>query len=252
VHDARQPAHPAKLERRATAARPYLVEVAGVAGAGKSTLVHLICEREADCHRADFIHARTLEHLGYMAHSLPRSAPILAGNLRGRPRLDWAGFKLIVYATEWHRFLNRKPEYRHGVTLLDQGPIYALVRLKAKGARVTTGARFERWWDETLELWAGELGALVWLDAPDRILMDRINGRDQWHGTKGERDDVGQRFIARYRALFEEVLHRIEIRGGPQILRFDTSRMSSERLAAEIRPFLAGRSEPPRQATDGG
>ena len=90
-----------------------------------------------------------------------------------------------------------------------------------------------------MELWAGELGAIVWLDAPDEVLWDRINGRDQWHGTKGERADVGRRFIALYRGLFEDVLHRIEILGGPQIVRFDTSRMSGERLAAEVRSFLA-------------
>jgi deoxyadenosine/deoxycytidine kinase len=218
--------------------RPYLVEVAGVAGAGKSTLTHFLCQGEAECSRADFIHARTPEHLAYVAHSLPQLVPILTGALRLRSHLSWAEFKLLVYVTEWHRFLNRKPEYDHGCTLLDQGPIYALVRLKAesKGASVPA---FERWWNQKIELWADQLSAIIWLDASDEVIWDRINERGQRHRTKGEPLDVGRRFLTMYRQLFEEVLARISILGGPEVLRFDTSEMGAEQIAAQLGPILA-------------
>lgn len=236
-----------------TESRPYLVEVAGVAGAGKSTLTHLLCQGEADCSRADFIHARTPEHLAYIAHGLPRLLPILAGNLRLRPRLNWADFKLLVYVTEWHRFLNRKPEYDHGCTLLDQGPIYALVRLKAE-SRGTSAPAFERWWNQKIELWADQLSAIIWLDAADQVIWDRINDRGQRHRTKGEPLDVGRRFLTKYRRLFEEVLDRVSTTGGPEILRFDTSEIGSEQLAEHLGPILAARSSrrPGRDGPMGG
>lgn len=218
--------------------RPYLVEVTGVAGAGKSTLTRLICE-DAGCNVADFIHTRTPAHLPYVAHSIPRLMPILAGNVMLAPRLSWADFKLLVYVTEWHRFLNRKSGYRHGVTLFDQGPIYALVRLKAQAKGVTRSASFERWWNEAIELWAGELAAVIFLDASDPVLWGRITERAQPHGTKAGPASVGQEFIARYRRLFEEVLGRIDVPGGPEILRFDTSATAGERIAAALRPILA-------------
>jgi hypothetical protein len=163
----------------------------------------------------------------------------VGGSLSGE-RINWAGFKLLVYVTEWHRFLSRRSE-GYGCAVLDQGPIYALVRLKAeaKGAR---GASFERWWNEMIEFWATELDVIVWLDAQDHVVRDRINTRVQRHTTKGRSPDVVQRFTIRYRHLFEEVLDRVANLNGARILHFDTGETNGDRIAAHIRPLLtAGR-----------
>jgi thymidylate kinase len=218
--------------------RPYLVEVAGVAGAGKSTLVRLLCADGERFRRAEFIHARNPAHLAEIARSLPRLLPILARNVMPGRRLTWREVKLLVYASSWHRLLGRKATYRDTVTLLDQGPIYALVRLTANGARVTRSASFARWRDQVLDAWSGRLGAVVWLDAEDRILLDRIEGRARTHGTKDQPEAVGRAFLARYRELFAELLDRLERRGGPPILRFDTGKTGSEQLAADVRQAL--------------
>ncbi len=221
--------------------RRYVVEVAGVAGSGKSTLARMLC-RDPDWRLADPIHTRTPEHLALVVRSVPRVLPILAGGLGPGPRLSWPDLKLLAYVSGWHRLIGRRPEYERGVTLLDQGPIYALVRLKAQAKNVTTRAPFERWWNEMLERWSHELGAVVWLDAPDRVLWERINGRVQPHTTKGGPPDTGHRFISTYRRLFEEILHRLDVPDGPEILRFDTGATPTEDIAERLRPTLLARS----------
>lgn len=223
--------------------RPCLVEIAGVAGSGKSTLARRL-SRDLDGVRiADFIHTRIPAHLVYVAHAMPRIAPILAGTLNPGPRLSWPEVKLLVYVTEWHRFLRARPEYEGGATLLDQGPLYALVRLKAQGSNVTGRAAFERWWNEMLVRWTRELSVVVWLDAPDEVLWERINGRDQRHTTKSASREAGFRFLGRYRALFDDVLRRADVSRGPRVVRFDTGVRSADAIAAELEPLLArGRS----------
>ena len=240
-----------RTDHRTSKARRYLVEIAGVAGAGKSSLAREICRRDDGFQLAEFIHARTPGHLVHAARAIPRTLPILAGSLAPGPRLSWADLKLLVYVSGWHRVLGRKPGYGRGVTLLDQGPIYALVRLKAQAKNVTAGAPFERWWNDMLERWTGELSSIVWLDAPDRVLWERINGRAQPHTTKGGPAGAGQMFISRYRQLFEEILDRIDSTGGPEIHRFDTSAASTGWIAGALGPILTARSVSPARAREG-
>lgn len=224
--------------RERASSQPFLVEIIGVAGAGKSTLTRTLCDGNRGYQRAEFIHTRKPVHLSYVARCLPRLMPILVANLHRKPRLSWADFKLMVYVTEWRRLLFRRQEYSSGVTLLDQGPMYALVRLKAQDRGVMTGRYFQRWWEQMVLIWIDTLSAVVWLDAPDAVLQARIDERTQEHAVKGEALEVGRQFISRYRVLFDAILHDIELPGGPKLLRFDTSDKSPELIAAELRSVL--------------
>lgn len=223
--------------------QPYLVEVIGVAGAGKSTLVGTLCEDTDGYVKAEFLHSRKPAHLLRIARSVPQLIPLLTANLYRKPRLSWADFKLMAYVTEWHRFLNGRPEYSKRVTVLDQGPIYALVRLEARNRGVVASPYFRRWWEDRMLLWARTLSAVVWLDAPDELLQSRIDGRVQDHVVKGEPVEVGREFISRYRALFDQTLCKIDTPGGPELLRFDTSEKSPELIASELSSLLPMRSK---------
>lgn len=216
------------------------VEILGVAGAGKSTLAALLA-RGTGVEEAAFIHARQPSHLAQMVRGTPRLLPVLVGGLMRTPRISWPEFKLLVYVTRWRLFLRRSTAPRGVALLFDQGPVYALVRLKAEGKPFTTRPAFERWSEEMLEGWAGELTGLVFLDAPDAVLWNRINERPQGHKQKGEEATTGLDFIARYRRSFEDVLRRVEELGGPRVLRFDTGTATAAQIAEKVKPLLRDR-----------
>ena len=184
-----------------------------------------------------FIHTRLPSHLLRVARAIPRLLPILASDRRS-PRMSWPEFKLLVYVTQWRTVLRREMRRRGGVTVLDQGPIYALVRLKVEGKPFTTTPAFDAWWEDMLRLWVGELSAIVWLDASDDVLWRRINRRSQLHKTKGEGVEEGHRFLDTYRRSFDGVLGRIEAWGAPEVLRLDTEEATADQLATELRPLL--------------
>lgn len=218
---------------------PVLVEILGVAGSGKSSLTRALTDNPG-WRRGDFIHTRKPEHLAHVLRALPRLLPMIADNIWRPPRLSWADFKLLVYVSEWNRHFNRSPGFQGTVTVLDQGPLYALVRLRAQNRGISDRASFRTWWEAMVTRWVAELDSVVWLDAPDDVLLGRIHQRDQSHATKGGPDTTGREFVTRYRGLFHEVLDRIDAAGAPPVLRFDTGARDTADLAAEVSRAVAG------------
>lgn len=221
-------------ERLPASQRRTLVEIAGVAGSGKSTLTRSLVGSQGDrLSRAEFIHASTPSHLPYIARGIPRFFGAYAAGLRKSPRPTWADFKLMAYVTEWDRFVMSNSDYSGRVVLFDQGPIYALVRLKVKGLTMSGTAAFESWWSRRFEVWAEVMTTVVWLDATDDVLLNRIDGRPQDHAIKGTSKPAGRQFLARYRESFQAILVELEARG-VDVLRFDTAEYGSEAIASTV------------------
>lgn len=219
-------------------AEPILVEILGVAGSGKSTLSSMLMSEDAIA-RAPFISARNPRHLILLASTLPRLAPLLAANFRNTPRLTWADYKLLVYTTSWRRVLRSRGTSSTAVLVLDQGPLYALVRLRAKDLGIIDRPSFQRWWSAMLSNWVRDLSLVVWLDAPDETLLRRINARPQAHSVKSYEPADAVGFLQRYRLLFMGVIDEVEHAGGA-VLRFDTNRSRAEEIAGRVAEMISG------------
>ena len=101
--------------------------------------------------------------------------------------------------------------------------------------------RLATWRHETFETWAPLLDAVVWLDAPNAILAERINGRSEWHRLKGQPVDTAIDVLTNARAVYEGMIARLEARDdGPAIVRFDTSRMSPDEVADAVLKTVDG------------
>ena len=226
------------------------IEIVGVAGTGKSTLTRTLVDRDPGNRVVDSLHTRARAHWAYVAHSVPGVLPLIARSVRARPGFDWEETKFIVYVTEWRRFLRSDCRDDRGLLILDQGPIFALARLLWGGKPVTATREFERWLDEQVSGWSLELDGIVWLVAPEKVLLERINEREQEHEAKGRSLREGLDVLSAHQGAYEVLFERLEALGKPPVFTFDTSLMSATRIAEEIERLLA--RDPSRRPVNAG
>lgn len=217
---------------------PIYVEVLGVAGSGKSSLAKALAN--SGHIQPPFIGVSNPRHLVVVLRVLPLLWPLLVSNLTRSPRMTWPDFKLMAYVTGWREFLRGQPEYGDSTLVLDQGPLYALGRLEAKELGVASTPRFRVWWDEMLSAWAGEISLIVWLDAANDQLIQRINRRPQDHTIKGVSTDEANRFLDHYRKVFTRLLKRVEELGGGDVVRVDTTNLDPDELVEQVQDLIRG------------
>ena len=211
-----------------------MVEIVGVAGAGKSTLARALCLHDRTCRLGPFLDVGRLAHTPYVLHSLIGLVPIVLAGLSRQPRISWREAKLVMYVNEWRRYLVRTclPDQR--MFVLDQGPIYALGRLEALGKPYLRSAVYRRWRQRMTAAWATKLNRIIVLDAPDSVLVERIGGRTQAHETKGKSPEIGYEFLARHRRAFDQIIAAIADAGGPKAHRIDSGSLPPGRVAGAV------------------
>lgn len=212
-------------------------EIVGVAGAGKSTLTRAL-RFDYGCRVADSLHTKLPGHWPYVAHGLPRVVPFFAASMRDRPALSWDELKFALYVGEWDRFLRAEYRHRPGAVVLDQGPMFALACLLWGRKPVTRRAPFEAWLRRMVERWSRELDAIVVLDAPDAVLLERIDAREQRHDAKGVPSHEGLELLERHREAYGRVFQLVHSHGSARVLRFDTATMPPARIAGELAELL--------------
>lgn len=217
-----------------TLSRPRRVEIVGVAGAGKSTLTRALGERYAACRVADSLHTRLPTHWPYVVHSLPRVLPVVVRTARHRPMMSWEELKFVIYISEWNRFIRAHARNESWVTVLDQGPIFALARLLWGSKPVTRCEWFQAWLTEMVERWSLELDLIVVLLASDDVLLERINHRDSAHAAKGASAQDALGLIESHRMAYARVLELVDRLGRPRVLRFDSSTTSADAIADQL------------------
>jgi len=177
---------------------------------------------------------RKMAHIPIFVGHAPSLLPALLRGCRSTRGFTWDELKAMVYLKGWPRVLRQQALHSGTAILLDHGPVFKLATLNAFGSERLKGQGFEQWWNSMFQQWACTLDMVVWLDAADTNLLERINTRSQRHAVKGKPEPEASQFLARYRMSYEQILAQLTAYGRPTLLQFDTSQASIEQIVNEV------------------
>jgi len=135
----------------------------------------------------------------------------------------------------WHHFLRTEVTNGGRVVVLDQGPVFLLAQLYMFGPKSLRGKSGEKWWEMVVARWAATLDMLVYLDASDAHLLNRVRTRSKWHLVKDKTAPEVFEFLAQYREAYEQVSSMLTAyHRSPKLLRFDTVQQSSDEIVNRL------------------
>lgn len=213
--------------------RIAVVEVLGLPGSGKTTVVDAISQNPAVEVMSRY---RSPSNMFPYAMAAFELLPVLLPSLwQGR---SWRERnKLIRLASSGPIVRRRARGKTAGAFVFDQGPLFLLKQLSVDAGPPDAIERRRRRlasaWGRTLDL------ALV-LDAPDHVLLARIRGRDKGHQLRDEPDETARVALTSERRCIERLLGELAVEGSVRIHRVDTSTSTvSDTIAALLRGVVA-------------
>jgi len=217
----------------------HVAEIVGPAGAGKSTLARLLRERD-----------RTIQ-TGASVWGLPLSLLVLNlfPSLRAVPRLSlshWLNrdeLELIIRMNALDVLVSRQPSNGSKTLLMDEGIVFALGKLWTLDEESSGKRELSGWMRGVLAHWAPKLGSVIWLDAPDDVLIERLRSRPKPHRVKRAPEREIQEFMARYRRAYEHIVSALMAHTNLKVIRFDTSLETPGRIADRVLVEISSKRE---------
>lgn len=214
----------------------FNVEVVGSSGVGKSTLLQTLCGNNRQIQPG--IRLSRFQTLPEWVDNLRFGLTTYFQQDLSTRWFTRTELRSMVYLDAWYRALEQPMPNRPRAIIWDQGPIYRLAMLQEFGPEMTHSSSYETWWNAQLKKWAAKLDLLVWLDAPDDILIERIYNRNQFHEIKGKSSEEGYDFLRRYRKTAGQIIEHLMATHDLKVLRYDTSKISSPQIAEQVLDLL--------------
>lgn len=215
--------------------KPRIVEIVGPAGAGKTTLYQMLgcC---TDIQLGNFPNVRKPTNVPFfIRYGLQTLSAFILKHPRNLKELSRCELAWLSILSGWHNVLQREIQKHNDLVILDQGPVFLLSEMSLFGPHFLRTKPMKRLWRTWYREWADVLDAVVWLDAPDECLRQRICSRGKDHMVKGKSTQAVSKFLRDYRRAYEHIFSSLSLnRRCFKILRFDTSRHAPEEIAAQV------------------
>jgi shikimate kinase len=215
--------------------RAMIVEIVGPAGAGKTTLFQALEKNDPRFQAEPLPPVWDFWYLSFFIKYILLLVPTLfrlrANEVKKLSRQELAWMAMLL---GWPQLLRKKVESNHKVFLLDQGPIFLMAILSEFGPEGLRNPDINGYWEKVYERWTNTLDIVIWLDAADEILINRIRTRRADHIVKHKSDQEIKEFLAKYRVAYDRLLTLLMKNNHIQVIRLDTNKYSANDLVHYI------------------
>jgi len=213
----------------------HIVEIVGPAGAGKTALCRALSRHSKSIYPGNFPDVRSISAAPFfISNGLQISTALFSLPQHNTRKLSRREFAWLSILYGWPDLLQKELKNNQTV-VLDQGPVYLLTETCEFGPEYLRAQKAENLRNELYSRWANTLDMIVWLDAADIDLLNRIRRRDKNHIVKNESAETTYAFLARFRQAYDRTISNLTAgRHDLKILCFDTSKKSSEEIAQQL------------------
>ncbi len=191
-----------------------IIEIIGVAGTGKTTITRTLIQNNKDYLIEELPPVRSIKLFPFFVFNFVRTVPLII-NLQNQMDRSFSSREItwLVILNSWQKILKTR---KKKVVFVDQGPIFLIASLIGLDPEISDKSLNYESWKPLLKRWANQLDAIIYLDADDSDLIQRINQREKEHLVKGKSSDQIQKFLAHNRGLYNTLLEIVQ-NNNPQL-----------------------------------
>jgi deoxyadenosine/deoxycytidine kinase len=212
-----------------------IIEVIGLAGAGKSTLTRAMFETIPN-NLGSYRLAKARSTIRILL-SIFRALPLIL--IQGKTRIGIKQWYWLGHFEASIHDLNRRSQIEGcQVLILDQGPIFEFIAIKRYLLSGRYGDYLASVYFKLLQKFYASIDAVVYLQAPDSVLLERVMSRHSSHLLKNMNVDEQRNQMAFYRAEYNNIFSAATA-AGVSVVTLDTQLYSESQMLNETLKLLA-------------